>query len=181
MKKESGKGIIKALLLFIVVVAVIVWICMSIGSNLKTQKDDNIVSNMMLIKGKCKVFNENRIRNNKEESTLIGTKLSDIIEAEEKNAEGENVSNQEEKNNNVIDEKIIKELKSKQVISEEEYKKYYVLTDTNLEELNVDVKNEKNSYYLINYEMNEVIITNGYEGKYKLSEIEEKVLGGENQ
>lgn len=180
MKKESGKGMIKALLLFIIVVAVIVWICMSIGNNIKTQKDDNIVSNMMLIKGKCKVFNENRIRNNQEESTLIGTKLSEITKTEE-NQEGEN---QEEKSSDSIDEKIkviIEEFKNTQAISEEEYGKYYVLTDANLEELKVDVKNEANSYYLINYETNEVIITKGYEGKYKLGEIEEVRANIENK
>lgn len=164
MKQENGKGMIKSLLLLVIMIAIIILICMSINKNIKTQKEDSVVSNMMLIKGSCKVFNENRIRNNKEENTLIGTKLSNIgddTEAELKS--------------------IIEKFKNTQTITEEEYEKYYVLTDKNLEELNVDVKNEKNSYFLINYESNEVIITKGYEGKYKLSEIEKARTNTENK
>lgn len=194
MMQESGKGTIKATVLLMIIIAIIVMICMAINKNIKTQKSENIVSNMMLIKGTCKVFNENRIRNQKGEEELIGTKLSDIGQVEEKSddkgeenkedSENKDESdNSEENNNNTDDEitKTINEFKNTQNITEEEYKKYYVLTDKNLEELKIDVKNEEKSYYLINYETNEVIITKGYEGKYKLSEIEKAIEETKNK
>ena len=34
-----------------------------------------------------------------------------------------------------------------------------------------EVQNEKDSYYIVNYDDNEVYITKGYDGKYKLSEM----------
>ncbi len=181
MKQENGKGMIKALILLAIMVSIIVYICIGANKNIKTQKSDSVVSNMMLIKGKCKVFNENRIRTGKSEDELIGTKLSSIGEAEEKNETEENKEDTEKaeensNNQNIEDNElktIIDEFKERKAISEEDYKKYYVLTDKNLEELKLDVRNEEGSYYLINYEANEVIITKGYEGKYKLSEIEE--------
>lgn len=33
------------------------------------------------------------------------------------------------------------------------------------------MQNEKDSYYIVNYDDNEVYITKGYDGKYKLSEM----------
>ena len=72
-----------------------------------------------------------------------------------------------------IDDPIIKEFLNKNIIPEEEYKNYYVLTDDDLKRLDVDVKNEENAYYLVNYTSDEVIITSGLNGKYKLSEIEQ--------
>lgn len=162
MKQESGKGMIKAFILLVIMILIIVGICMSISKNIKTQKIDTVVSDMLTIKAKCKVFNENRIRTNKNEDELIGTKLSDIGEESELKS-------------------IIEDFKKVEVVTEEEYAKYYVLTDKNLEDLKINVTNEKNSYYLINYETNEVIITKGYEGKYKISEIEKVVEETENR
>lgn len=192
MKQESGKGMIKAFILLVIMIAIIVWICMSISKNIKTQKVDTVVSNMLTIKAKCKVLNENRIRTNKGEEELIGTKLSEVGKQEEQqasNEDNENTENQEN-NENKKEEKsekkdelttIIEEFKKTGNITEEEYAKYYVLTDKNLEDLKVKVKNEKESYYLINYETNEVIITKGYEGKYKISEIEKVAEDTENK
>ena len=51
------------------------------------------------------------------------------------------------------------------------YEKYYCLNNENLKQLKLEIENEENSYYLINYDDDEVIITSGYNGKYKLSEI----------
>ena len=192
MKQESGRGMIKAFILLVIMIAIIVWICMSISKNIKTQKVDTVVSNMLTIKAKCKVLNENRIRTNKGEEELIGTKLSEVGKQEEQqasNEDNENTENQEN-NENKKEEKsenkdelttIIEEFKKTGNITEEEYAKYYVLTDKNLEDLKVKVKNEKESYYLINYETNEVIITKGYEGKYKISEIEKVAEDTENK
>lgn len=200
MNQESGKGMIKAFILLLIMIIMIVGICMSISKNIKTQKVDTVVSNMLTIKSKCKVFNENRIRTNKGEEDLIGTKLSDVGKNEEEkqeqdsnendensentedNPSNENTENNEEKNDKKDElTTIIDEFKKVGVIAEDEYEKYYVLTDKNLEDLKIKVKNEKQSYYLVNYETNEVIITKGYEGKYKISEIEKIGDDAENK
>ena len=195
MKQESGKGMIKALILLVIIIGIIVGLCMSISKNIKTQKIDTVVSDMLTIKAKCKVFNENRIRTNKGEEELIGIRLSEVGKTEEQNIEEKsNDENQESSNENEKEEEtkednnqkdelmtIIDNFKKAEVITEEEYEKYYVLTDNNLGDLKTNVKNEKNSYYLINYETNEVIITKGHEVKYKISEIEKEIEENNNK
>ena len=86
---------------------------------------------------------------------------------------GQNNNEQTAVEDGKIDDPIIKEFLNKNIIPEEEYKNYYVLTDDDLKRLDVDVKNEENAYYLVNYTSDEVIITSGLNGKYKLSEIEQ--------
>ena len=175
MKQENGKGMIKALILLVIIICVIVVIIKSISSNISEQKNNNLMANMLTIKSTCKVYNENRLRTKSEEA-IIGTKISDINVKEENKEQAEDKQNEEENKDEDkkidINESVIEEFKNLQVISEEEYSKYYVLTNENLQELNIEVTNEKDSYYLINYETNEVIFTKGYEGKYKLSDIE---------
>lgn len=86
---------------------------------------------------------------------------------------GQNNKEQTAVDDGKIDDPIIKEFLNKNIIPEEDYKNYYVLTDDDLKRLDVDVKNEENAYYLVNYTSDEVIITSGLNGKYKLSEIEQ--------
>ena len=86
---------------------------------------------------------------------------------------GQNNKEQTAVDDGKIDDPIIKEFLNKNIIPEEEYKNYYVLTDDDLKRLDVDVKNEENAYYLVNYTSDEVIIKSGLNGKYKLSEIEQ--------
>ena len=57
------------------------------------------------------------------------------------------------------------------IIQEADYGKYYCLNNENLKQLNLDIENEEGSYYLVDYDDDIIIITKGYEGKYKLSEI----------
>jgi len=118
-------------------------------------KDNAIKSDMLLIQGSCKVLYEESVMK-KEEDKLVGTKLSEANDKEE------------------INKDTIENFKKTKAIEESEYEKYYILTDENLTGLNLEVKNAENSYYLINYETQEVIITAGYNGKYKLSDIEKE-------
>lgn len=184
MNKENGKGMIKALILLVIILCLIGIIIKSINSNINNQKTNSVMSNMLTIKSACKVFNENRLRTKSEEA-LIGTKISEIKSKEENKENEEEEQKDEEKQDEDtkveinVNESLIEEFKKLQVINEDEYSKYYVLTNENLEELKLDVTNEKDSYYLINYETNEVIFTKGYEGKYKLSDIE-KIQEEEN-
>ena len=71
---------------------------------------------------------------------------------------------------------IIAEFLSKGLLEEDKLDKYYALSNEDLESMELDIENEKKSYYIINYETNEVYITKGYkeaeteELKYKLEE-----------
>ena len=69
------------------------------------------------------------------------------------------------------DDSILNEFKAKNIIDESNYDKYFVLSNEDLKNLNIEVQNEKDSYYIVNYDDNEVYITKGYDGKYKLSEM----------
>lgn len=174
MKRENGLGTIGVIILIIFIIASIGTIYYYIQkSNEETEKSD-IYSNMLLIQGACKVFKESSTAN-KEEDALVGIKLSEFKdnENENENNEGEDEEqNKVDEENEKKEDQIISNFKKTEVISSEDYEKYYVLTDEDLSKLNIDVKNEKDCYYLINYDSNEVIITKGYQGKYKLSEFE---------
>lgn len=148
MKNEKALGLVGAIILIIFIVIAIISVTYFIKHNEKKEKNADIKANMLLIQGSCKVKKQKTILD-KDNVLLIGTKLSEIT-----------------------DDDIINEFKELDIIDDETYNEYYVLSDENLEELDLDVKNETDSYYIVNYDTSEVIITKGYEGKYKLSEME---------
>jgi len=105
---------------------------------------------MLLIQGAAKVAKQNSVAK-KTEEPLVGTKL-----------------------NQIEDNEIINNFKSLNIIEENQHEKYYMLNNDDLAKLNIKVWNEDEAFYLINYDNNEVIITCGVNGKYKLSEMEEE-------
>ena len=117
----------------------------------ENKKIEDIKGNMLLIQGKCKILKEGKKVNKTEDSTLIGSKISDNRENE-----------------------IVAEFLNKKILDEEKLEEYYFLTDEDLKSLGLDLKNEANSYYIVNYEENTVFITSGYNNdeniEYKLSE-----------
>ena len=180
MKKEQGLGWIGIIIAICFIVVVIVALTNYLKKYQNESKDNDIKSNMLLIQGAGKVLNDSSLVN-KDESILIGTKLSKYsIEEEKKEQENENEEEKSEENKEeekkeekeeLIEDATITEFCKLNIIPKEEYQDYYVLTDENLEQLKLNVKNEENSYYLINYKTNEVIITKGQNGKYKISEM----------
>ena len=154
MKNNNGIGII-ALLIIIVISAIII----GIGINLVLQKykeaqSKTLETDMLLVEWKLKAYIDNQKAEGKTEISYLGKKVSELKE-------------------NIL----IKEFLSKNIIQEDEYDKYYVLNDEDMESAGLEITNYENSYYLINYETYEVIITKGYEtttGKtiYKLSDME---------
>ena len=162
MKKESGIGVVGIILIVCFICGVAFGIYYFVMEKRTNEKDNLIKSDMLLIQGAGKVLYEDCIMN-KTEDKLIGTKLSEI-----------------DKNENINSE-IINTFKETNTIEKDKYEKYYVLTDDNLAELKIDVKNEENSYYIIGYEDDEVIFTKGYNDKYKLSEIDSDEETEENK
>lgn len=148
MKREEAKGMIKMVLSIIIIALLIVGGYHYIKNKNTDSKNEDIKSNMLLIQGAGSVLKENSIVK-KDDSTLIGTKLSEM------------------------DNEIVNEFKNKGIVEEKDYSNYFVLTNDDLKKMKLDVLNEENSYYLINYTENEVVITSGHNGKYKLSDIQQ--------
>ncbi len=224
MKNENGLSFLGVFFVIIFIIFIITFAIKYGFQKFNSVKCNDIKSNMLLIKGACKVISDEATVN-KNTDNYIGTVLTQYkSQGSLKNAaDQQNQDSKEEKqtdasqdnkeqaqtdasqdnkeqaqtdasqdnkeqastdggqNNNEqtavedgkIDDPIIKEFLNKNIIPEEEYKNYYVLTDDDLKRLDVDVKNEENAYYLVNYTSDEVIITSGLNGKYKLSEIEQ--------
>lgn len=154
MKNNRGIGIIS--LLIIIVISVII---LGIGVNFGLQKYKEaqiktLNTDMLLVEWKLKAYIDDQKAEGKTEITYLGTKVSELKE-------------------NVL----IKDFLSKNIIPENEYDKYYVLNDEDMKNAGLEITNYEDSYYLINYETYEVIITKGCKmlsGNvlYKLSDIE---------
>lgn len=146
MYREKGLGIIAIIIIIIIIIILVASTTIFINKYIDKEKDIDIIQNMLSIQGACRVLKQDSIVQ-KNTDMFVGTKISDMP-----------------------DDNLINEFKGKNIINESEYEKYYCLNNENLEQLNLEIENEENAYYLINYDDDEVIITNSYKGKYKLSE-----------
>ncbi len=149
MKKEEGLGIVGIIIIVIVIVGLIIGAVFLINRNVNDEKDEDIKANMLLIQGATRVLKQKSIVEKNTES-FVGTKISEMP-----------------------DDEIINNFKALNIIEEASYEKYYCLNNENLKQLNLEIENEEGSYYLVNYDEDIIIITKGYQGKYKLSEISE--------
>lgn len=155
MKKNNGMGIIK---LFFMVSFIVVVVAMCVYfTRMKYQeaKAETMKTDMLQVQWKLKDYIDKQTVKG-EEKKYLGTKVSDLK-----------------------DNEIIKDFLSKNVISEEEYEKYYVLQDKDLAEAGLEITNYEGSYFLINYDTYEVIDTKGYnepnrEVLYKMTDINKK-------
>lgn len=151
MRKEDGLSIIEIILALTIIIGLIIAGYTALKKWVENKKIEDIKGNMLLIQGKCKILKEGKKVNKTEDSTLIGSKISDNRENE-----------------------IVAEFLNKKILDEEKLEEYYFLTDEDLKSLGLDLKNEANSYYIVNYEENTVFITSGYNNdeniEYKLSE-----------
>ena len=97
-----------------------------------------------------------------EETKYLGTKLSEMRSSD-----------------------LLQELFNGNVVTEDEYEKYYVLEDKDLAEAGLEITNYKDSYFIINYETYEIIVSKGCQYSkeeilYKLSDIIAKTNNDEN-
>lgn len=138
MKKENGMGLITTILAIILIIALAVFAGWFVRNKTKEVKLVDIQANMLLIKGKCKVIKQTSKINNNEDN-LKGKKISEMQE-----------------------DSIISEFLEKGFIEEEKLEKYYALSDQDLNDIGLDIKNEKKSYYIVSYEEDTVFITKGY-------------------
>lgn len=155
IKCTKGMGHIKTILLTVIIIAFIVGGVNYVRMQYKIAKMKTIKTNMSLIELKAEEYLNKQKAEGKDEISYIGTKLSEVRE------------------NTVVEDLI-----NKEIITEEECEKYYMLSDEDLAILNTNVYNEKDSFYIINYETKEVILTSGCKMEnnnilYKLSDMEE--------
>ena len=153
IKKENGMGHIQVLLLIIIITCLVASGIYFIRTNLNDRRIETIKTNMMLIQWKVKNYMGSKTVA-KEEAQKIGTKISEMKE-----------------------DKLLKEIIDNGVIKEDEYEKYYVLKDEDLAAIGTEVTHEEDSYYIVNYDTEEIIFSKGCsynkgEKLYKLSEIE---------
>lgn len=187
MKREKAVGMLGVIILIAFIIVSGILIYKNIKNQISKSKEGGIESNMLLIQGACKKLSNTA--SVLKDTKLIGTKLSEFTSSEESNSKGENDSEEEstlndekdlndenkseeekeseEKIDKDINREIIQDFLSKEIIKEN-FDKFYVLTDKDLEKLKIKVVNEKDAYYIVNYENSEVYITKEFEGKYKL-------------
>ena len=82
------------------------------------------------------------------------------------------------------DDALINDFLKNNVLQENEYDKFYILKDEELQKAGLKITNYEGSYFLVNYDNYEIIITKGFqynkdEMLYKLSEVEKKTESGE--
>ncbi len=138
MNKEKGMGIIAIIISVVVIVLIVIFAYNFIINRADEQKLEDIRANMLLIQGKCKIIQETSKVNNNQDG-LKGRKLSDIK-----------------------DDGIINDFLNKNIIDNTKLDKYYALSNDDLASMELDIQNEENSYYIVNYEDNTVYITKGY-------------------
>lgn len=138
MNTEKGMGIIAIIISVLVIVAIAIFAYNFVVNTADEQKIEDIRTNMLLIQGKCKILQETTKVNNNQEG-LKGRKLSEIQ-----------------------DDRIISELLNRNIIDSTNLDKYYALSNDDLTSMELDIQNEENSYYVVNYEDNTVYITKGY-------------------
>ena len=138
MSKEKGMGLISILLVIIIIIGLGFLAYFFIKNSAKENKIVDIEANMLLIQGKCKVLQETSKVNNNTDN-LKGRKLSEMGE-----------------------DSIISEFLTKETVPGDKLDKYYALSNDDLSAMGLDIQNEENSYYIVNYEENTVFITEGY-------------------
>lgn len=152
MKKESGMGLLAIIFIIVLIIVLVVLGYYTVKKITKDKKLEDIKANMLLIQGKCKILEENT-KVNKNEDNILGKKVSDMKENQ-----------------------IVAQFLEKNIIPEDKLEKYYVLSNEDLNNMEIDVQNEENSYYIVNYEEDSVYITKGYMNEetneivYKLEE-----------
>lgn len=161
MRSNKGMGLILLIIIIAIILSIIAVSIYFIKLKYNEARVETIKTDMLQVQWKVKKYMDDQTVNG-EEKQYLGTKIIDMQE-----------------------DTLVQDFISKNIISEEEYEKYYVLKDEELAQATLEITNYEGSYYLINYETYEVIITQGCEypdGEilYKLTDIENKTDNLEN-
>lgn len=163
MKNQKGMSHLMLIFSIIIIILIIVGVSYFIKTSVEQQQLENYQTNMLLIQGKVKILSQESIIQ-KNEEILKGKKVLDNLEDEQ-----------------------IKILLEKSVISQEEtsFEKYYILENADLEEMGIQNVILKQGFYIVNYDTDEIIYSNGItvdnKKYYKLSELSNKEEQEENE
>ncbi len=152
MRRNKGMGIVKLIVMIIFIILIVVASVEFVKMKYYEARVETIKTDMLQVQWKIKDYIDKQTVKG-EEKHYLGTKLSEIK-----------------------DDVILKNFFNKNILSEEEYEKYYALKDENLAAAGLEITNYEDSYFIINYETYEVIVSKGYEYSkgevlYKLSDI----------
>lgn len=163
IKTEKGLTFISTIILVIIIIAIVCLAVFFTKGEVTKEKAEDIKTDMLRVEAKIQKISGIYTLEKKEE-LLIGTKLSDVQE-----------------------EQPIKEFLEKELFSpEEKNKKYYVLNQENLNELELgNVVLEENSYYIVEYTSSQVYYTKGYYDEngdihYQSKEVKEEIESKSN-
>lgn len=156
MKLEKGmthKSVILSVIILIILVSIFIYL---VYNKVEKEKIETYQTDMLSIQGKAKVLSqESTVQKNEE--ILKGEKVENKLE--------------DEKINELINQNIISK-------DEEFFSKYYLWNKEILNELGLQNISLENGFYIVNYETDEVIYSEGINiGEivcYKLSELKEE-------
>lgn len=154
MKNQKGMGHLMLIICITIIILIVIGIIYILRENIQKEKLETYQTDMLLIQGKVKVISQEATIQKKEE-LLKGRKLSDSLE-----------------------EKQVKKLLDNNIIAQEEtsFSKYYILEQSHLEEMGLNNIKLQEGYYIVNYDTDEIIYSNGItigeKTFYKLSELE---------
>ena len=152
MKRNKGMGMIQLIVMILFIILIVATIVYFVRIQYHEARIETIKTDMLQVQWKIKDYIDKQTVKG-EEQQYLGTKLSEMR-----------------------NDSILKEFLSNNILSESEYEKYYVLKDENLATAGLEITNYQDSYFIINYETYEVIVSKGckYSEKeilYKLSDI----------
>ena len=161
MKRNTGMGMIKLILMLLFIILIVATTVYLVRMQYNKVKIETIKTDLLQVQWKIKDYIDKQTVQG-EEKQYLGTKLSEMI-----------------------DDPILQDFFSNKILSEAEYEKYYVLKDENLATAGLEITNYTDSYFIINYETYEVILSKGCkyskeENLYKLSDILSKTNTEEN-
>lgn len=161
MKRNTGMGMIKLILMLLFIILIVATTVYLVRMQYNKVKIETIKTDLLQVQWKIKDYIDKQTVQG-EEKQYLGTKLSEMI-----------------------DDPILQDFFSNKILSEAEYEKYYVLKDENLATAGLEITNYADSYFIINYETYEVIVSKGCkyskeENLYKLSDILSKTNTEEN-
>lgn len=153
MKSQKGMSLKMLIICIFILVVLAITIAYFINSQIRNEKMQTYKTNMLLIQGKIKVLSQESTIQKKDE-ILKGEKLLDKLEEEK-----------------------IKELLDKKVINQEEenFSKCYIWNQETLNEVGLSNIYLQDGCYIVNYETDEVIYSEGInignKVYYRLSEL----------
>lgn len=162
---ESQK-VIKLIIAIFIIIAICAVIVIFVKKAYQETELQDLRTDLLLIQGKAKTYTENvsvETANLNEEKEEDNTKIAEVKDQKLKGTALENCA-----------ENIKNAAKQASI---EDTTDYYYLTQEDLSSMGINIKIEKDTYYLVkyNFEDTEVVYTKGYEYKgttyYKLSEL----------